>query len=536
MRPEPTNPGSPARRTICVTTTATNSPAPWWAGALSGLLAAAAGVAVGTAVAALLNGVPSPIESVGNRAVDLAPPMLKDFAVRQFGTNDKPMLIGGVVATLALLAAFAGVLGRKRPAIAIGAVAVIGLVAVAAAAVDRTSTASRALTLVPSVLTVIVSLTSLVVLLSTLRRVRAVPTGPGAVGFVRRDFLKAAAGMTVLVVIGGVVGKLYGTAAAVASRAGITLPKPATPASPVPAGAQADVEGISPFVTSNRDFYRVDTALRIPDVPAEGWNLRIHGMVDRELNLSFRDLLEMPLAEHRITLTCVSNEVGGPYVGNAVWTGVLVKDLLARAGIKPGADALKSTSADKWTAGTPLEALTDQRSSMVAIGMNGEPLPLAHGFPARLVVPGLYGYVSATKWLTDLEVTRFADFKAYWTTREYDAEAPIKFSSRIDVPRSFQTFPADKVRVGGVAWAQTVGIDRVEVRVDKGAWQTARLASEDTVETWRQWSWDWADATPGNHTLTVRATTKDGDTQTSDRASIRPNGTTGWHSVQFRVE
>ncbi len=235
-------------------------------------------------------------------------------------------------------------------------------------------------------------------------------------------------------------------------------------------------------------------------------------------------------------MTCVSNEVGGPYVGNAVWTGVLVRDLLERAGIKPGADAVKSTSADKWTAGTPLEALTDERNSMVAIGMNGEPLPLAHGFPARLVVPGLYGYVSATKWLTDLEVTRFADFKAYWTTREYDAEAPIKFSSRIDVPRSFQTFPADRVRVGGVAWAQTVGIDRVEVRVDKGAWQTARLASEDTVETWRQWSWEWADATPGNHTLTVRATTKDGDTQTSDRASIRPNGTTGWHSVQFRVE
>ena len=523
-------------RTPCVIQTETKTTAPWWAGALSGLMAAAAGVAVGTGAAALLQGVPSPIESVGNRAIDLAPPMLKDFAVDQFGTADKPVLIGGVVATLALFAAVAGVIGRKRPPIAIGVVAVIGLIAVAAAAVDRTSTASRVLTLVPSALTVVVSLGALVLLLSTLTNVRAVPTGPGTVGFVRRDFLKAAAGVTALVVIGGVVGKVYGTAAAVASRAGITLPRPATPVAPVPPGAQAEVDGISSFVTSNRDFYRVDTALRVPDVPAEGWNLRIHGMVDRELNLSFRDLLEMPLTEHRITLTCVSNEVGGPYVGNAVWTGVLVKDLLEQAGIKPGADAVKSTSADKWTAGTPLEALTDERNSMVAIGMNGEPLPLVHGFPARLVVPGLYGYVSATKWLTDLEVSRFADFKAYWTTREYDAEAPIKFSSRIDVPRSFQTFPADRVRVGGVAWAQTVGIDQVEVRVDNQAWQTARLATEDTVETWRQWSWEWADATPGNHTLTVRATTKDGDTQTSDRARIRPNGTTGWHSVQFRVE
>ncbi|MEV7397495.1 molybdopterin-dependent oxidoreductase [Aeromicrobium sp. NPDC092404] len=517
-------------------TTANDTTAPWWAGALSGGLAAAAGVAVGTAAAALLNGVPSPIESVGNRAVDLAPPALKDFAIDQFGTKDKPVLIGGVVVTLALLSIVAGIIGRKRPVVAIAGVAVIGIIAVAAAAVDRTATASRALTLVPSLLTVAVSLAALVLLLGTLRRVRARPTGPGTVGFVRRDFLKAAAGVTALVVIGGVVGKIYGTAAAVASRAGITLPKATTPVAAVPAGTQVDVEGVSRYVTPNRDFYRVDTALRIPDVPAEGWNLRLHGMVDKELNLSFRDLLDMPLTEHRITLTCVSNEVGGPYVGNAVWTGVLVKDLLEQAGVKSGADAIKSTSADQWTAGTPLEAFTDSRNSMVAIGMNGEPLPLAHGFPARLVVPGLYGYVSATKWLTDLEVTRFADFKAYWTTRDYDAEAPIKFSSRIDVPRSFQAFPADKVRVGGVAWAQTVGIEKVEVRVDKGPWQQASLGTEDTIETWRQWSWEWDDATPGNHTLTVRATNKDGDTQTSERASIRPNGTTGWHSVQFRVE
>jgi DMSO/TMAO reductase YedYZ molybdopterin-dependent catalytic subunit len=380
-----------------------------------------------------------------------------------------------------------------------------------------------------------VSLATLILLLSTL-----VPAGKTAeehpMGFQRRRFLAAALGLGALVVVGGAVGRVFGNAAAAASRAGIRLPRSARPATPVPAGAQADVEGISSFVTSNRDFYRVDTALRIPDVPAEGWNLRIHGMVDRELNLTFRDLLDMPLVDHRITLTCVSNEVGGPYVGNAVWTGVLIRDLLARAGVQSGADAIKTTSADKWSAGTPLEAVTDDRNAMIAIGMNGEPLPLAHGFPARVVVPGLYGYVSATKWLVDLEVTRFADFKAYWTTRDYDAQAPIKFSSRIDVPKSFQTFPRDRVRVGGVAWAQTVGIQRVEVKVDDGAWQEATLATEDTVETWRQWSWQWDDATEGTHKLTIRATNKNGETQTSDRARIRPNGTTGWHSVQFRVE
>jgi DMSO/TMAO reductase YedYZ molybdopterin-dependent catalytic subunit len=519
-----------------MTTTATpRAAAPWWAGALAGLLAAASGVAVGTAVAALLQGVPSPIESVGNRAIDYAPPFLKEFAVKQFGTNDKPILIGSVVAGLAVIAMIAGIIGRRRPRVAVVLVGVIGLVAVAAAASDRTTTASRALTLVPSVLTLLVSLAALVLLLSTL-----VPTGKRAaehpMGFQRRRFLGVAAGLGALVVVGGAVGQVFGNAAAAASRAGIKLPRRAVPVPAVPTGAQVDIDGVSRFVTPNRDFYRVDTALRIPDVPAEGWNLRIHGMVDKELNLSFRDLLGMPLVDHRVTLTCVSNEVGGPYVGNAVWTGVLVKDLLAMAGVQAGADAIKTTSADKWSAGTPLEAVTDDRHSMVAIGMNGEPLPLAHGFPARMIVPGLYGYVSATKWLTDIEVSRFADFKAYWTTRDYDAKAPIKFSSRIDVPKSFQTFPKDKVRVGGVAWAQTVGIERVEVKVDDGDWQQATLATQDTVETWRQWSWQWDDATEGTHKLTIRATNKNGETQTSDRARIRPNGTTGWHSVQFRVE
>ena len=517
-----------------MTASAAPRTAPWWAGALAGLLAAASGVAVGTAVAALLQGVPSPIESVGNRAIDYAPPFLKELAVKQFGTADKPVLIGGVVAALAVIAMVAGVVGRRRPRLAVAVVAVIGLIAVAAAAVDRTTTASRTLTLVPSVLTLLVSLGALLLLLSTLT-VRDEPGEEHPMGFRRRSFLQAALGVTALVVVGGAVGQLFGNAAAAASRAAIKLPR-STPAPAVPAGAQVDVEGVSRFVTPNRDFYRVDTALRVPDVPAEGWTLRIHGMVDRELSFSYRDLMNMPLVDHRITLTCVSNEVGGPYVGNAVWTGVLVKDLLAMAGVQDGADAIKTTSADRWTAGTPLEAVTDDRHSMIAIGMNGEPLPLAHGFPARVVVPGLYGYVSATKWLTDIEVTRFADFKAYWTTRDYTAEAPIKFSSRIDVPKSFQTFPRDKVRVGGVAWAQTVGIERVEVKVDNGPWQDATLAPEDNIETWRQWTWQWDEATEGTHKLTVRATNKDGDTQTSDRARIRPNGTTGWHSVQFRVE
>ncbi len=508
--------------------------APWWAGAISGFLAAAAGLAVGTGVSALLTGVPSPVESVGNRAIDYAPPFLKDFAIEQFGTNDKPVLIAGVVATLAVVAMLAGVVGRTRPRTALGVIAVLGLVAVAAAATDRTATASRALTLVPTLVTVAVAVGAMVLLLRRMGRA-VTEAHPLSTGFDRRGFLITAAGLTALAAVGGTVSRAVGGAAAAASRAGIRLPRPARPADPVPAGAQVDVKGVSSYLTSNKDFYRVDTALRVPDVPAEGWQLRIHGLVDREVTLSYREVMDMPLVERRVTLTCVSNEVGGPYVGNATWLGVLTKDLLERAGVQSEADAVKSTSADGWTAGTPIEALTDDRSSLLAIGMNGEPLPLIHGFPARLVVPGLYGYVSATKWLTDLEVTRFSDFEAYWTPRGYSAKAPIKFSSRIDVPGAFQELPRDKVRVGGVAWAQTVGIEKVEVQVDNGPWQLADLATEDTTETWRQWSWQWDDATEGSHRLTVRATTKDGTTQTSDRARIRPDGTTGWHSVQFRV-
>jgi hypothetical protein len=261
----------------------------------------------------------------------------------------------------------------------------------------------------------------------------------------------------------------------------------------------------------------------------------VTGLVDRELSLSFDDLLARDLVEKRITLTCVSNPVGGEYLGNATWLGVPVADLLEEAGVHDGADAVRSRSVDDFTAGTPLSALMDrQRGALVAVGMNGQPLPLEHGFPARLVTPGLYGYVSATKWLVELEVTRFADFKAYWTNRGYAAEAPIKTSSRIDVPRSFARVRAGRTPVAGVAWAQDRGIRKVEVRVDRGAWREAQLAAEDGIDTWRQWVWQW-DATPGSHTLEVRATDADGHTQTGARASIAPNGSTGWDSVNVTV-
>ena len=292
--------------------------------------------------------------------------------------------------------------------------------------------------------------------------------------------------------------------------------------------------GLTPYLTPSGDFYRVDTALSVPQIDASTWRLRITGLVDREIELSFADLVEMPLVERRITLVCVSNEVGGEYIGNATWIGVPITALLDRAGVQADADAVKTTAVDGFTIGTPLAALTDGRDALLAIGFNGEPLPLERGFPARMVVPGLYGYVSATKWLVEIEVTRFDEFNAYWTDRGWDEQAPIKTMSRIDVPRGFQQLNAGPVTVAGVAWAQHTGIASVEVRVDGGPWQQARLATEDSIDTWRQWVLEW-DATPGSHQLEVRATDQSGYTQTPDRVAPRPNGATGWHNVVVNV-
>ncbi len=514
-------------------------------GGLAGLLAAAVAVLASRGTAALLDGVTDPLLAVANRAVDAAPRPVKELAVEALGAADKPVLVGGVVATVALLAAGLGVLGVRRPGVAVGGFLTLTGVAAVATLTDRAASAGLAARLLPVVVLVAVGPGLLVLLLRALRTRSCVPASAPALAETReparpgwpsrRTFLLTAAAGAGLGIAGATVSRLYGGLAAAASRAGVVLPRPTRPASPVPSGVTVNVAGVTPHLTPTADFYRVDTALRVPDVPLEGWRLRVHGMVERELDLGFDDLVGRGLVERRITLTCVSNPVGGDLVGNATWLGVPVHELLEEAGVLDGADAVRSTSADDWTCGTPLSALTDpDRGALVAVGMNGEPLPLEHGFPARLVVPGLYGYVSATKWLVDLEVTRFADFEAYWTSRGYDAEAPIKTSSRIDVPRSFAAVRPGRTPVAGVAWAQSTGIRAVEVRVDGGAWNEARLAEADGVDTWRQWVWEW-DAEPGNHRLEVRATDAEGSTQTGRRAPVAPNGSTGWDSVTVVV-
>jgi DMSO/TMAO reductase YedYZ molybdopterin-dependent catalytic subunit len=304
----------------------------------------------------------------------------------------------------------------------------------------------------------------------------------------------------------------------------------------VPAGAELDIAGITPLFTPNADFYRVDTALTVPSIDPANWSLKISGMVEHDLTLSFQDLVDIGVDEYVITLTCVSNEVGGELVGNARWLGVPIRSVLAKAGPKPGADMVLSRSIDGYTASTPLSAVTDAGlDAIFAIGMNGEPLPFEHGFPVRMVVPGLYGYVSATKWLTELKVTTFEADQAYWTPRGYAAQAPIKMSSRIDTPRLDKQIDPGPAKIAGVAWAQAVGINKVEVSIDDGDWQQAMLSNAVNEDTWVQWYVDW-EATSGSHYVAVRATDKQGTVQIQDRAPIAPDGSSGWQRTLVRVK
>ncbi|MEU7769293.1 molybdopterin-dependent oxidoreductase [Nocardia sp. NPDC049190] len=352
----------------------------------------------------------------------------------------------------------------------------------------------------------------------------------------RRQILQGLLVAGGLAVATGVGGLLLGTRRRDVSgeRAAVRLPRPSTPAPPLAPGVDLRVPGLTPYLTSNNDFYRIDTALIVPQVSIDDWSLRIHGMVDREIQFNWADLAKLPAEERLVTLACVSNPVGGDLIGNARWLGYRLAQLLATAGPHQDADMVLSHSTDGWTAGTPLSVLTDGRDALLAVGMNGEPLPVQHGYPARLVVPGLYGYVSATKWVTELEVTRFDRATAYWTRRGWSARGPIKTGTRIDTPRGRSRITPGRVPIAGVAWAQHRGIRGVEVQIDDGAWQRARIADEQSVDTWRQWVFDW-DATVGPHTIRARATDGIGETQTSERRDVVPDGATGYPTVTVQV-
>ena len=522
--------------------------------ALSGVLAAAAALATGELLAGLLNGIPSPIASVGSAAIDFAPPGSKDVVVSLFGTNDKAAILVLVTVAVLALGAVVGMLARRR--LAFGAWSVVALVAVGGLASLRDPTAVGPLVVVAAALQAGVGLQTLAILLHAARaagrpaRQIELPTAASAQR-ARRGFLLQAGAVGVLALLGGAIGRamLNGRAAATADSAfgsgpggtggaapRVTIPQAVDPAPTPGPDASLSVPGITPVVVPNDQFYRIDTALITPSVDIASWSLRVFGMVDKEVRLNFQELVQLPLVERYVTIACVSNEVGGNLVGNAKWTGPKLTDVLAMAGVQSGATQIVPRSVDGWTAGFPTSWLHDPahpRDAIIAVKMNDAPLPADHGFPARLIVPGLYGYVSATKWLTEIELTTLEAIDAYWVPRGWAKEAPILTQSRIDVPSS-QSVPAGPVAVAGVAWAPDRGISKVEVRVDSGAWQAATLATELSAATWVQWKWVWQ-ATGGQHILEVRATDGTGEVQTDRVTPPNPDGARGHHQIAVQV-
>jgi DMSO/TMAO reductase YedYZ molybdopterin-dependent catalytic subunit len=511
----------------------------WYAA--GALLATAAGAGAGHLVAGFVSPEASPVLAVGSTVIDATPTPVKEWAVSTFGTADKPILIGSVAIVTLLVAAGIGLLARTRRTLGLALLSGVALLAVAAAATRPTA---QPVDLFPGLVTALVGVFGASMLMASLDRWAAADADPasgagpdrtaagdGTSG--RRTVIVAAAGLGAVAATGGALGQTLARRATVTSD--IVLPTPATPLEPLPQGLEEMVRGVSSFRTPNDAFYRIDTALVIPRVSTTGWELSIDGMVDKPFSLTYDELLALPMIERDITLTCVSNEVGGPYVGGARWLGVPVRELLERAGLQPGVEQIFSTSTEGMTISTPVQALLDDRDALVAVGMNGEPLPPTHGFPARLVTPGLYGFVGATKWLTKLTATTYAKETAYWTGRDWATDAPIYTQSRIDTPKPLSTQKAGKIVIGGVAWAQQRGVAKVEVKIDDADWTEAKLGADGGIDYWRQWYLEW-DAKPGRHTLLVRATDEDGQTQTDARQTPFPKGATGWHSVILTVE
>jgi DMSO/TMAO reductase YedYZ molybdopterin-dependent catalytic subunit len=514
-------------------------------GAVAGVLAAGTALGVGQFVAGLTGASGSPVVAVGELQIDFTPPWLKNFAIREFGADDKLILVSGILVVLAIFAAVLGAAASRRMAYGMAGLGVFAVIGLTAAATRPTATFASLLPTLAATAAAVVALRVLIPRISRpapdARRavtfdpvVAAEPAGAAAEP-ARRSFLAAGAATAGIAAGAGLAGRLLAERSSVASaQRSLRIPAPAVTTQALPRGANLDIPELSPFVTSNANFYRVDTALVLPQVDPSSWQLRIHGMVDREITLTFEELLKRPLIEDYVTLCCVSNPVSGPYIGNAKWLGASLAAVLREAGIKAGADQLMCTSVDGFTSGTPVQTVMDGRDALLAVAMNGQPLPIAHGFPARMVVPGLYGYVSATKWVTDINVTTFAGNYAYWAQRGWSQQAPIKTECRIDVPNGLNNIRGGTTAVAGVAWAQHKGIEAVHVRVDSGPWNQAGLAAVPGIDSWRQWVWEW-DATPGQHVLEARATDKTGYTQTSLAAQPEPNGASGYPSVSVTV-
>ena len=505
-------------------------------GAIAGLAAAAAALGAEELLAGALPGAPSLVVAIGTLIIDLQPPGGKELIVALFGEADKLALIVAVTVVALLIGTLLGVAALRNRTIADLGFLAFGALALFAALRDPQGTAL--LSLLSAALAVAVAVFCLRWLLprSGVRDASGATVDRLATDPQRRTLLRRAGGALLLGALGGVLGRyLIGVRDLPVSATTVMIPPPTETVPPPPPAATLEVPGITPLIVANDAFYRIDTALVVPTINADSWNLRVHGMVDREVSLTYPQLLALPLVERYVTIACVSNEVGGDLVGNAEWTGVRLRDVLDMAGVQPGATQIVGRAFDGWTAGFPTEyGLDDGREALIAVQMNGEPLPRAHGFPARLIVPGLFGYVSATKWLSEIELTTLEAFDAYWVPLGWSKLGPILTQSRIDVPRRGAAVPAGLVTVAGVAWAPDRGIETVEIRVDEGTWQTCELSEPLSDDTWVQWKRDWQ-ATPGRHTIQVRATDGLGDVQTADRTRPAPDGARGHHTIDVQV-
>ena len=511
-----------------------------WRPAIAGALAAGVAIAASELVAGLVQGAPSLVAAIGSLVISLQPPGAKDLVVNLFGTNDKLALNILVLVVALVVAAIAGILGARRRWLGVATFAAFGILAAAAAL--RDPLASQGLAVGNSIVAVIAGLIALRGLLG-LAGAAAGGDGPGdpvaafrSPEWTRRRFLIASAGTIGGVIVAGGAGRSLidaHHADAVVSSSKIPVPLVAVP--PLAADQALAVTGLTPLVIPNDDFYKIDTTLLVPRVDPATWKLDVTGMVAHRLSFTYDELLAMPLYEQYVTIACVSNRVGDHLVGNALWTGVRLKDVLEAASVQPGATQIVGRSVDGFTVGFPTAwAMAPEREPMIAVGMNREPLPTNHGFPARLIVPGLYGYVSATKWLAEIELTTREAVDGYWVPLGWAKDGPILTQSRIDVPTDGATVRSGTVDIAGVAWAPDRGIARVEVRVDDGPWQAARISRPISTATWVQWTLAWT-PTPGAHNLEVRATDDTGDIQTSQLSDPAPDGARGHHRILVMV-
>jgi DMSO/TMAO reductase YedYZ molybdopterin-dependent catalytic subunit len=510
------------------------SDGPRWQGPVLGLLATGTGLAAAELVVGLVQGSSSPVVPVGQVFIDLVPKPLKNWAIETFGTNDKAVLVAGALIVVLGVGVTVGVLAmRGARAAAYALTSVIGLLGSFAVLTRPDPTLAK---LLPTIVGTGVSIAVLWYLAprpADLNTGPETPQTPQTMGIDRRRFVGGAIGIgSAAVIVGGVGRMLQQRFDVSGERDAIALPRPESASTPLPADVNLSVEGLTPFVTANQDFYRIDTALVVPQVSKDSWSLKIGGMVDKPLEITFADLLARPQVERYITLSCVSNPVGGDYIGTALWQGVLLKDILDEAGVQAGATQVVSRSIDGWTAGTPTEVIMDGRDALLAIAMNGEPLPARNGYPVRMVVPGLYGYVSATKWVTEIELTRWEDYYADWVPRGWSKEGPIKTMARIDTPR--QRDHVGEIAVGGVAWAIHRGVSKVQVRVDEGEWMDAELGGVPSNDTWVQWV-ARISPPPGKHLIEARAFDGDGVPQTDEYAPVAPDGAQGYPRLTINV-